>query len=178
VLRGSTAEKVKQMGHHHLSTYGIGKDQSEAYWRHLAWQLIHREYCYQDTEHFNVIRLNAKAKDILLHQAPISLTELPPDQKTPGVKRKAHHPSMAGDPLFERLRALRRRLAEEESKPSFLIFSDATLHDMMRVKPQTIDQMLLVSGVGQRKLTQYGHYFLELLKETNHDSPTHTPEHA
>ncbi|MCR9192152.1 MAG: DNA helicase RecQ [Gammaproteobacteria bacterium] len=178
VLRGSTAEKVKQMGHHRLSTYGIGKEQSEAYWRHLAWQLIHRDYCYQDTEHFNVIRLHAKAKDILLHQASISLTELPPTQKTPGVKRKTHHPSMAGDPLFERLRALRRRLAEEESKPSFLIFSDATLHDMMRVKPQTIDQMLLVSGIGQRKLTQYGHYFLELLKETNHDSRTHAPEHA
>lgn len=167
VLRGSESEKIKQMGHQHLSTYGIGKDQSDGYWRHLAWQLIHRNYCIQDTEHFNVLRLTAKAKDVLVHHKAIFLTELPPAPKSSVNKTKTSAEPMASNPLFERLRALRRRLADEESKPSFLIFSDATLHDMIRVKPKTLEQMLSVSGIGQHKLTQYGSYFLELLQSTD-----------
>lgn len=164
VLRGSESEKIKQSGHHHLSTYGIGKDQSTAYWKHLAWQLIHKDYCIQDTQHFNVLRLTAKARPILLKQEVIYLTELMVSTKPLEVKSKQRSKTLLSSPLFDQLRALRRRLAEEESKPSFLIFSDATLQDMIRVKPKSLEQMLTVSGVGQHKLSHYGAYFLEVLQ--------------
>lgn len=162
VLRGQNSEKIRQAGHQLLSTYGIGTDQSEAYWKHLAWQLIHRDYCFQDPDYFNVLRLSAKAKDLLLNQETIFLTELPTQPRSETRKSKTYSVS---DPLFEPLRSLRRRLAEEEGKPSFLIFSDATLHDMIRVRPKTLEQMLTVSGIGQHKLAQYGQFFLEVLQQ-------------
>jgi ATP-dependent DNA helicase RecQ len=169
VLRGQNLDKIREAGHERLSTYGIGKDQSEAYWKHLAWQLIHRDYCFQDPDFFNVLRLSPKAKEILLNKETISLTELPPQSiVAPTIKAKhkqAVAPSKLSSPLFEHLRALRRRLADEEGKPSFLIFSDATLHDMIRVNPQTLEQMLTVSGIGQHKLACYGQYFLDALQQ-------------
>ena len=99
---------------------------------------------------------------MLLNQETIFLTELPTQPRSETRKSK---PSSVSDPLFEPLRSLRRRLAEEEGKPSFLIFSDATLHDMIRVRPKTLEQMLTVSGIGQHKLAQYGQFFLEVLQQ-------------
>lgn len=164
VLRGRDSEKIRQAGHQHLSTYGIGKEHSEAYWKHLAWQLIHRDYCFQDPDYFNVLRLGAHAKDILVNKATISLTELPMTPSVATVKTKSTlAETHLSHPAFERLRALRKRLADEEGKPSFLIFSDATLHDMIRVNPKTLEHMLTVSGIGHHKLTHYGQYFLDAL---------------
>jgi ATP-dependent DNA helicase RecQ len=171
VLRGQNSDKIRQAGHQHLSTYGIGGDNSDAYWKHLAWQLIHRDYCFQDPDHFNVVRLNAKAKTVLLNQEAVHLTEMPiPAPSVP--KSKSIQAPQPSSPLFEHLRALRRRLADEEGKPSFLIFSDATLHDMIRVYPKTLEQMLTVSGIGQHKLTQYGQYFLDALQQQSTEVDT------
>lgn len=169
VLRGQSSDKIRQAGHQHLSTYGIGKDLSDADWKHLAWQLIHRDYCFQDPDYFNVVRLSPKAKAVLLNQESLSLTELPPKQiQTATIKPKSKREAIdTAHPLFAQLRSLRRRLADEEGKPSFLIFSDATLHDMIRVHPRTLEQMLTVSGVGHLKLAQYGQYFLDALHHTD-----------
>ncbi len=65
VLRGSSLEKIQQAGHDKLSTYGLGKDKSMAYWRQLAWQLIHKNYLYQNIENFNVLCLTSKAIPVL-----------------------------------------------------------------------------------------------------------------
>ena len=175
VLRGQNSDKIRQAGHQQLSTYGIGKDLSEAEWKHLAWQLIHRDYCFQDPDYFNVVRLSPKAKAILVHQESIALTQLPPKLHPAIIKPNPDRSSTdTNHPLFARLRNLRRRLAEEESKPSFLIFNDATLHDMIRVLSQTLEQMLTVSGVGQHKLAHYGQYFLEALHSAD-DLVTEAP---
>ncbi|MDP3704986.1 MAG: DNA helicase RecQ [Legionellaceae bacterium] len=173
VLRGSESEKIKQFGHQRLSTFAIGKEKSSAYWKHLAWQLIHRNYCLQDLDHYNVLRLTAKAVPVLRGQESISLTMIRDTLKDASKKKKNRQAVTAtNSPLFESLRALRRRLADEENKPSFLIFSDATLHEMVRIKPKTLEQLLSVSGVGQHKLQHYGRYFLEILQAD------HNEEHA
>lgn len=168
ILRGNDLEKIKQMNHHKLSTFGIGKDKSPAYWKQLAWQLIHKNYCYQDIEQYNVLKLNAKAIPILKNEETIALTIQQVKIEDTSRKKQRKQVVEATDiPLFEELRALRKRLAEEENKPSFLIFSDATLHEMVKFKPKNLDQLLKISGVGQHKLKLYGNYFLEiLLKET------------
>jgi len=166
VLRGSTAEKIKQAGHDKLSTYGIGKNQTIAYWRQLGWQLIHREYCYQDMEHFNVLRLSQKAVAVLKGQEEVMLALPKVEILDKPLKSKEKNKLLAKDnPLFEALRILRRQIADQENKPPFMIFSDNTLHDMASRKPGSLDDMLDVSGVGQHKLSRYGLQFLKVLKE-------------
>jgi ATP-dependent DNA helicase RecQ len=164
VLRGSVSEKIQKMGHQNLSTFGIGIDKSAHYWKQLAWQLIHKDYCTQDVNHFNVLKLTKKAMPLLKGEEKILLT-IPKDSPKEGKKKtkeRLKKPSH-NNPLFEALRSLRRQLADEENKPSFMIFSDATLHEMAERQPKTLQQLLDISGVGQHKLTHYGEQFLEVL---------------
>lgn len=163
VLRGSESDKIIQANHNNLSTYGIGKDKSSAYWKQLAWQLIHRGFCHQDLEHFNVLRLTAKAIPLLKGEESIMLT-VPRIELKEGKKRKTL--TSSNSPLFETLRTLRRKLADDENKPPFMIFSDATLHEMVRINPQNLEEFRRVSGVGQHKLTHYAAAFLTVLKST------------
>lgn len=165
VLRGSNAEKISQNGHEKLSTFGIGKDRSAKFWKLLTWQLIHRDYCYQDAHHFNVLRLSAKAKAVLKGEENVMLVL--PNEKPKGIvaRIKEQYFTKEDDPLFAALRALRRKLAEQENKPPFMIFSDNTLHDMVRKRPQTAEELLDVTGVGQHKLNHYGLHFLKAIRE-------------
>jgi ATP-dependent DNA helicase RecQ len=166
VLRGAQTDKIKQFGHDTLSTFGIGKDKSAHYWKQLAWQLIHKDYCLQDINHFNVLKLTQKAIPLLKGEEKISLTI--PNDDLKGTKKKSREKNSikpVSSPLFEVLRTLRRKLADEENKPPFMIFSDATLHEMAQKRPKTIDELLDVSGVGQHKLTHYGNDFLKTLNE-------------
>lgn len=169
VLRGSDSEKIRKMNHHHLSTFGIGKENSTAYWKNLAWQLIHKQYCYQDVEHYNVLRLSPKALPLLRGEESLSLTQITDIEKPTQLKKKKPKISsllLSGDPLFEALRLLRRKIADLENKPPFLIFSDATLYEMTRLKPQNLNDLLEVSGVGQHKLQAYGEQFIQIIKNT------------
>ena len=168
ILRASNSDKIKQLGHMQLSTYGIGKDQPIHYWKHLAWQLIHRDYCYQDLDHYQVLRLTAKAIPVLKGEETVMLAVLREElvkEKTSKKKTKRAAVDEQPSPLFHALRALRRRLANEENKPPFMIFSDLTLYDMVNKRPTTLEHMLSVTGVGQHKLTHYGPYFLEVIQQ-------------
>ncbi|STX50877.1 Superfamily II DNA helicase [Legionella busanensis] len=168
VLRGSTADKIKQAGHDKLSTYGIGKDKPAYYWKQLAWQLIHQDYCYQDINHFNVLRLKNKAIFVLKGEERIKLAIFNIDKAdVTKIQEKAKLPSLKNNPLFEKLRTLRRQIAEEENKPPFMIFSDSTLQEMAIKKPQSLEQLLSISGVGKYKLDHYGKAFLKILQETS-----------
>lgn len=165
VLRGSAASKIMQAGHDALSTYGIGKDKSAYYWKQLAWQLIHKEYCFQDINQYNVLKLNQQAIPILKGNQAIFLT-IPAEDSFAKKKGKGKAEiKLSNSPLFELLRSLRRELADEENKPPFMIFSDVTLHAMVQMKPKTKEQLLDVSGVGQHKLAHYGEHFLKVLNE-------------
>ena len=74
-------------------------------------------------------------------------------------------PAEAADGLFDALRSVRRRLAEKENVPAFVVFSDATLRDMCRLQPRNLDEMAEVKGVGERKLRRYGEEFLAVIAE-------------
>lgn len=166
ILRGSSSDKIKQAGHEQLSTFGIGKNKSALYWKQLAWQLIHKDYCFQDADHFNVLRLTSKAVPLLKGEETISLT-IPNNDLQPTKKKTKERRSLqiSDNPLFDALRTLRRQLADEENKPPFMIFSDATLYAMAEAKPQNTEQLLAISGVGQHKLAHYGAYFLKIVQE-------------
>ncbi|MDI9818594.1 MULTISPECIES: DNA helicase RecQ [unclassified Legionella] len=165
VLRGSSAEKIQQAGHHQLSTFGIGKDKPANYWKQLAWQLIHRNYCYQDIGSYNVLRLAPKAAALLKGEEKVFLSLPRITVKDKVGKNKYNNLTAEENSLFEVLRTLRRKLAEEENKPPFMIFSDTTLHQMVSERPQTLDELLNISGVGQHKLNLYGWHFLTALRK-------------
>lgn len=172
VLRGSLSEKIKQAGHQTLSTFGIGQDKPMVYWRHLAWQLIHRDYCRQDVEQFNILRLTTHAGQVLKGEVQVflnvSLKSLTPTREKIKKEKQKASKSATHDTnplLFEKLRHVRRQLADEENKPPFMIFSDATLHDIIRVCPRNMEQLLTVSGIGQHKLARYGQIILDAMDE-------------
>ena len=122
----------------------------------------------QDSTHFNVVRLTAKAIPVLRGEEKVALAvQRIQLAKEPTKKKKGRGSTteQTNNPQFETLRALRRKLADEENKPPFMIFSDMTLHEMVRLQPKNVEQLLAVSGVGQHKLAHYGHYFLDALKE-------------
>jgi len=163
VLRGSRKDRIIQLGHDRLSTYGIGAARSQEYWAGLLRHLIHHGYLAQDVGNFSVLRLTAEAGPLLKGEKTLSMAEprvkAAPVQATRTPRRKAGDVEYDRD-LFERLRALRKRLAEEEGVPPFVVFSDASLAEMASCLPDTEEAMRCVHGVGDYKLQRYGSQFL------------------
>ncbi|QSV44486.1 DNA helicase RecQ [Geobacter benzoatilyticus] len=171
VLRGSKSERIQQLGHDRLSTYGIGADRSAEAWGSIIRQLIHRGYLEQDLANYSVLKLTSAARPLLRGEENLVLAKprvkVAPAKKEP--KRKGVAASLAeGDEgLFQELRALRKRLADEQHVPPYVIFSDATLVEMASLRPATMDDLLRVNGVGQQKLERYGAAFLEVIRNNS-----------
>jgi len=173
ILRGSENEKVLSRGHDQLSTYGIGADVSRDHWQSLIRQLIHRGYLTQDIARFSVLRLTEAARPLLHGQESLVLakprTRVPTKKQRKAAARAGRAAELTGlpvdDQLFEGLRVLRKRLADEQHVPAYVVFSDATLAEMAARKPATHAELLEVNGVGQAKLERYGDAFLEAIAE-------------
>ena len=174
VLRGADTERIRAWGHHRLSTYGIGAHLSKDRWAGIFRQLIHRGYLYQDIARYSVLTLTPEARPLL--RGKVSLILARPRTRTPSALEKAGKAGQGAGrrslpdagperELFERLRALRRRLADEQGVPAYIVFSDATLEEMAVRRPHTPEELLVVSGVGEKKLERYGQAFLEVLAE-------------
>ncbi|UQB43515.1 DNA helicase RecQ [Thiomicrospira microaerophila] len=166
VLRGMDNERIRQFAHHNLSTYAIGKDLSAHQWNSIIRQLIHLGFLFQDLEHYSVLRLTEQAGSLLKGQQTLQLA-LPKAQPTRiknDKKDRAQMLNTADQTLFEDLRALRRQIAEQQNVPAFVVFGDVSLLDMAQKRPQTDDEFLAVSGVGQTKLERYGEAFLTLIR--------------
>ncbi|MGE0860693.1 MAG: DNA helicase RecQ [Gammaproteobacteria bacterium] len=168
VLRGVANDKVAQHGHAALSTYGIGAGRDDKHWRSVLRQLMVRGLVSADVERFGALKLGSESRALLRGEARLFLREDAAQPKTPRRKGGvAPLPPLqsADQDLYERLRARRRRLAETEGVPPYVIFHDSTLHEMAARRPTTYDAMLAISGVGQAKLERYGAEFLEILRE-------------
>ena len=170
LLLGRETDKIRALGHQHLAVFGVGKHLAEADWRTLFRQLVARGLADVDLDGFGGLRLTDACRPLL--RGEVSL-ELRRDLKPQRAQRGSGGPSQAsqlvrGDerPLWEALRTLRRKLAEEHSVPPYVIFPDATLLEMLRSQPQSLSDMARVSGVGARKLERYGQAFLDLLTDS------------
>jgi ATP-dependent DNA helicase RecQ len=163
VLRGADTERVRRLGHDGLSTYGIGAELSEEAWASIIRQLIHHGYLVQDIANYSVLQLTDAARPLLRGERRLQLAR----PRTRAAVKSRQSRGDAGGPydedLFEALRALRKRLADAEGKPPYIVFGDATLMQMARDKPVDEDQLLAINGVGQHKLEKYGADFLELI---------------
>ena len=169
VLRGAENDKVRQHRHAELSTYGIGADKPLHHWRSVLRQLMVRGAVWSDVEGFNALKLGEPARPMLRGEVDLHLREDVLEQGGATRKRKtADVPETidpADAPLWERLRACRKRLAEDHGVPPYVIFHDRTLRDLVNRKPATRAEMLEVSGIGQSKLERYGDVFLAELAD-------------
>ena len=165
VLRGADTERIRSLGHDRLSTYGIGSDKSEPEWLSIFRQLIHLGYLLQDIANYSVLKLTPAARPLLRGEIPLQLAR--PRLKETAKKTKRPKAAIAlaanEEPLFDELRQLRKSLADAEGKPPYIVFGDATLVQMAREKPQTEQDLLNISGVGQAKLEKYGSDFLDAI---------------
>ena len=173
VLRGSENEKILSRGHDALSTYGIGAELSRDHWQSLIRQLIHRGYLVQDIARYSALRLTEASRPLLRGDETLIMAR--PRVRVPSKKqrlradRAGRAADLAGMPvdeaLFDELRALRKRLADEQNVPAYVVFSDATLAEMAARQPSTSAALLEVNGVGQTKLERYGDAFLAVIAE-------------
>ena len=170
VLRGVDAEKVRQWRHHELSTFGIGSDKSEAEWRAILRQVIALGLVDIDHESYGALKLSTAARPVLKGEQQIALRRY---QKPVKQKRTTSKPSgfvqtdlsVSQQALFERLRWWRVETAREHNVPAYVIFHDATLREIAKAMPASIDGLRVVSGVGEKKLQSYGAQIIALIGE-------------
>ena len=163
VLRGKALKRIHEANHHTISTYGIGKDQSDGYWNSMINQLIHKGLIRVDLTAGAMLRLNENARQVLKGEVPLELAV--PRLTFKPDSRASKKPAVYDKALFKRLKHLRKTLAEEHSVPPYVVFSDATLADMAARTPTTVNDFLDVSGVGRTKLERYGEAFLQLIRD-------------
>ena len=169
VLRGMDNERIRNLAHNQLSTYGIGKEYSAHEWSSILRQLIHLGYLYQDIQNYSVLKLTALSGDVLKGKVEVQLA-FPKKQAAkitrPGKKSSAKETLLDKDrDCFEELRVLRKEIAESEDIPAYQVFGDATLVEMAQKKPQTDAELLMITGVGETKLSRYGFEFLAALRQ-------------
>jgi len=165
VLRGEASAKVKQLEHHEVSTFGLGKGKTAGYWFTIIGQLIHLGYLQQDIEQESTLCLTEASRSALKGEEPLMLAS-PRLQKASYWQQKT--PQKSYDRvLFAKLRELRKAIADGEDIAPFIVFNDATLSELARIQPKTSSEMLSVSGIGDVKLSRYGKPFLTLIKEHN-----------
>ncbi len=165
VLRGAQTQRIRQLGHDRLSTYGIGRDQGQEVWGSLLRQLIHLGYLEQDVGNYSILKLTAAARPLLRGEEVVRLAR--PRVRVAAAKKPMRKGAAEFHPdpqLFEALRALRKRLAERDHVPPFVVFSDATLAEMASVRPTDEAALLEINGVGGRKLERYGADFLDTIR--------------
>ncbi len=166
VLRGSKKERVQQLRHDKLSTYGIGKEQPQEYWGSLLRHLVQQGYLEQDVGNYSVLKLNESSWPLLKGEQTMEMAmpRVKNLAKTKISKRKTcdiEH----NQELFEKLRALRKTLADEAGVPPFVIFNDTTLAHMAAYLPADNTSMMRIHGVGFHKLEKYGSAFIAEINE-------------
>jgi ATP-dependent DNA helicase RecQ len=157
VLTGADTEKIRKWEHAQLSTFGIGKEHSRPEWAAIGRELIRLGFLRQTTEKFSVLEITNEGGAVLKERKKITLTKpvAAPETKTHHVGEIA-----CDETLFERLRDLRKKLADERDVPAYIIFSDVALRQMARNYPETESDFARISGVGEKKLREFGDVFL------------------
>jgi ATP-dependent DNA helicase RecQ len=168
VLTGADTDKVRKFGHQELSTYGIGRDVTRAEWAAIGRELIRLGYASQDAARFNVLELTAEGRAVLTQRKPVQLTK---PMKVPERRDHAVGEIACDEALFETLRGLRKSLADERGVPPYIVFSDVALRQMARQYPTRASEFSQISGVGQRKLDEYGEVFMTEIAAFLQDHP-------
>lgn len=162
VLRGSKSQRVIELGHDKLSTYGLGKSEPQEHWFSVLRQLIHRGLILQDIRRFAALQLTDAARPVLKGEVPFELAK--PRIELTATKTRITDRGDYNKILFRRLRKLRKDIADRDQVPPFVVFSDAALVEMCIHYPTTASDMLDINGVGEVKLARYGDEFMQAVE--------------
>lgn len=163
VLKGSKRAKILENHHHELSTYGIGRDHTKDEWKNLGRSLLHQGLMAETTDGYRVLKLNALSWEVLRKQreVKIAIERRKTTEEILGISSSRIDVEM----LFEELRRLRKHLADVNWVAPYMIFSDATLRQMAKKRPQNRADFMQISGVTIAKMQRYGKPFLAKIKE-------------
>ena len=165
VLSGKNDERIQRNRHDQITTFGIGAELTAVEWRGIFRQLVAQGYLVTDMEGHGSLQLTEKARPLLRGDVKLQLRRQRKAVKQPRLKSKSGAMLSDADlPLFEMLRAHRMQLARERAVPPYVIFHDSTLQEMARQRPQNTDDMRAVSGVGEKKLSDFGESFLGVVR--------------
>lgn len=162
ILTGARTDKIRERRHDELPTYGVGRDLPKAQWQAVFRQMMGHDLIRPDPERHGAFRMTDAARPILRGEASITLRR---DTIRKAVGKPAVRTLVSDEdaPLLSALKAKRRALAEAARVPAYVIFPDRTLIEMAEARPETLDQMARVSGVGAKKLESYGAAFLAVI---------------
>jgi ATP-dependent DNA helicase RecQ len=172
VLRGADTEAIRQRNHNELSTYGIGRELKREAWQAIGRELLRLGFIECAPGKFATLSLTPAGRDALRHRTPITLTKqievVARDQKPRAGAIECD------EELFERLRGLRRKLANERGVPAYVIFSDVSLREMARNYPTTATEFRRIPGVGEQKLKDFAEALLTEIKNYLAANPRRT----
>ncbi len=170
IVTGANTKRVRELGHDKIKTYGAGRDRDRHHWRFIVDELLAQEIIHQDGDRYPVLKITEKGKKVLFGNEKVSaLKKEEPKKKSraeDGMEFTAYDTA-----LFEKLRVLRKGLADQQHVPPFIIFSDRTLHDMCRRYPVTLSDMAEITGVGAAKLERYGEEFIKAVSTYTSENP-------
>jgi ATP-dependent DNA helicase RecQ len=163
IVIGADTKRIKKLGHDTVKTYGAGKHQDKNHWRFIINELLAQERIRHDGDRYPVLKFTPMSAAVLIGSEQVF--GLKQEERKALDRRKKTAKSGKFDvALFDRLRAVRRRIADEHGMPPYIIFSDKTLHEMSRRFPATASEMRQVSGVGDVKLERYGEAFMNEIR--------------
>ncbi len=170
ILRGEETDRIRQFNHDKLPTFGVGKEQTKQEWRSIFRQLYAAGVINFDITAYGRWTITERGRAVLKGAEKVELRR--EAMQTPGKAKAAKRASAPAQALsdddrelFDALRGARLKLAKEEKVAAFVILPDRSLLDMVNLKPERREQMMMVHGVGQAKLEKYGDIFLEVLKQ-------------
>jgi ATP-dependent DNA helicase RecQ len=172
VLRGADTEAIRQRSHNELSTYGIGGELKRAQWQAIGRELLRLGLIECAAGKFATLSLTPDGLEALRRRTPITLTrQVDIAEKTARSRAGAIE---CDETLFEHLRKLRRKLADERNVPAYVIFSDVSLREMARVYPATRSEFRRIPGVGEQKLKAFAEPFLGVITDYLAKNPNQT----
>jgi ATP-dependent DNA helicase RecQ len=161
VLRGSRNSQVLAGGYDRIKTYGAGRDIGTLDWHRYLHQLLNAGIVELAYDQNYTLKLTEQSKQVLFEARKVELVKFDEvKQQAEAQQREKPKRELIKDALFERLRALRKRLADEQNVPPYVVFTDSTLQEMAAEKPTNRIAMLAISGVGAQKFERYGHNFI------------------
>jgi ATP-dependent DNA helicase RecQ len=170
VLVGKDDDRIRRFGHDQLSTYGLGKELPQTQWRTLFRQLIAHAYLSVDVDNYGALQLTEKSRSLLRSEETLQLRKQIKSKKVKKKAARSQTVNKADQPLWDELKHLRFELAQEQSVPPYVIFHDATLQQMISKRPNSLDEMQNISGIGKQKLNHYGQVFLDVLLQYPRDA--------
>lgn len=167
VLRGSSRQEILSKGYNKVKTYGAGKDVPHQDWQQYMLQLLNLGYISVAYDEGNALKLTEQSKEVLFSGRKVNLVHLATMKSEPEKTLVKTKPSkqIYREDLFEALRKLRLKISRSSRIAPYLVFSDATLNEMVEEKPTSEFEMKMISGVGERKYQLYGEFFINEILE-------------